>query len=330
MKAIRAQLSTKDFGDRFIKEAAFEIECSNAAADKAGVSPRGLLVPTDILRRDLSAGTATDGAELIATNLMSGSFIDVLRNLSAVMGMGATTLTGLSGNVAIPRKTSGSAAGWVSTEGGNVSQSDPQFDQVTMSPKTLGVYSEATRQLLLQSSIDVENLLRFDMALGMATAIDLAALYGTGANGQPKGISLQTGINAPTDFVAAAPTFAEMVAMETAVAADNAAFGALGYMINATMRGGFKTTEKASGTAQFIWENGNTVNGYKTAVTNQVAAGNAFFGNWADLLIGMWGGLDILVDPYTNSLSGTVRIVAHQSVDVAVRHPVSFAFNEQA
>ena len=144
LKALRAQLDPS-----FAKEAGFEIECSRAAAERAGVVPRGLLVPTDVLKRDLSAGTATDGAELVATNLLSGSFIDVLRNLSAVMGMGATTLSDLQGNVAIPRKTSGSSAGWISSEGGNASQSDPQFDQVTMSPKTLGVYSEATRQLLM-------------------------------------------------------------------------------------------------------------------------------------------------------------------------------------
>ena len=323
MRMLRAQLDPRQFS----KDAAFEIECSKAAAEKSGTAPRGLIVPTDVLKRDLSVGTATAGGHLVATDLLSGSFIDVLRNLSVVMGMGATTLTDLDGNIAIPRKTSGSSAGWLATEGGDAAQSEPAFDQVTMNPKTLGVYGEATRQLLMQSSIDVENMLRSDLAAGMATAIDLASLYGTGSSGQPTGVSVQTGINAPTAFAAAVPTYAEVVAMESAVAVDNALVGTLGYIVEPAMRGSLKTAEKFSGTGQQVWEPGGTLNGYKTGVTNQITSGDVFFGNWADLLIGMWGGLDILVDPYTNSLSGTVRIVCHQSMDIAVRHPVSFAFN---
>lgn len=325
LKLMRAQLDR-----RFEKDAGLEIEASRAAAEKAGTTPRGLIVPTDVLRRDLTAGTATDGAELVADNLLAGSFIDILTNVTAVMSLGATMLTDLQGDVLIPRMTSGASAGWVAAEGGDVSQSDAQFDQVGLTPRTLGVYTEASRQLLMQSSIDVENLIRMDFARSMGIAIDYAALYGSGASGQPTGIKNTTGINAPTDFVAAVPTYAEMVDMETQVAVDNALVGSTGYLINATMRGGLKTKEKATNTAQFVWEPGNTVNGYKTAVSNQVATGNAFFGNWADLLIGLWGGLDILVDPYTNSLSGTIRIVAHQSIDIDVRHPVSFAYNEPA
>lgn len=344
------------------QEAAFERECSDAVAAKRGESAKGfyvpehgvmgydkrtgkvieniwhgakrgqrvagLSVPSDVLAyRDLLAGTATDGAELVATDLLSGSFIDVLRNALVVRMAGATMLTDLVGDVAIPRKTSGSAGGWISTEGGNAAQSDPQFDQVTLSPKTCGVYTEVTRQLLKQSSLSVENLVRMDLAMGLATTIDLAALYGSGASGQPTGVANTTGINAPTAFAAADPTFAEVVALETAVDVDNALMGGLGYITDAAMRGAFKTTEKASSTGQFIWEPGNTVNGYACHITNQVTDGDVFFGNWADLLIGMWGGLDILIDPYTNSLSGTVRVVAHQSVDVGVRHPVSFAYN---
>ena len=323
LRMIRAQIDPRQFAE----DAAFEIECSTAAAKRSGVSPKGLLVPTDVMRRSLTAGTTTDGAELVATNLMAGSFIDVLRNLSIVMNMGASTLTDLVGDVAIPRKTSGSAAGWITTEGGDAANSEPQFDQVTFSPKTLGVYADATRQLLMQSSIDVENLLRADLAAGMATAIDLAALYGSGTSGQPTGVSNQTGINAPTSFAAAVPTYAEIVAMESAVAVDNALMGTLGYIVEPSMRGSLKTSEKASNTAQFIWEPGNTLNGYKTGVTNQITSGDIFFGNWADLIIAMWGGLDVLADPYTLSLKGSIRIVCHQSIDLGVRHPVSFAYN---
>lgn len=351
---LRALDSLANPNDRRAQEAAaFEIECSNAVAQKRGISSRGFFVPEngstgfvnqrgagkytpgisvpyDVTKRDLSAGTPTDGQELVADNLLSGSFIDVLRNASVVAGMGATMMTDLVGDVSIPRKTSGSAAAWITTEGGDAAQSDPQFDQVTLTPKTAGVYTEVTRQLLKQSSIDVEAMLRTDLASGMATLLDLAALYGTGASGQPQGISTATGVNTPTDFVASVPTFLEVIAMESAVAGDNALMGALGYVLETAMRGSLKGTLKAANSGMFIWGDGNELNGYGTGVSNQVTAGDVFFGNWADLIIGAWGGLDLLIDPYTNSLSGTVRIVAHQSMDLAVRHGESFAFNQPA
>ena len=350
---IRALNALANPTDRRAQEAAaFEIECSNAVAHACGIDTAGFFVPKNgengfvnrqaagqivngiavpfevqHTSRVLSAGTATDGAELVAENLLSGSFIDVLRNLSIVASMGATMLTDLVGDVAIPRKTSGSAAGWITTEGGDAGVSDPQFDQVLLSPRTAGVYSEVTRQLLKQSSIDIEALLRQDLASGMALLIDLASLYGTNANGQPQGIATATGVNLPTAFAAANPTYAEVVAMETAVADVNALMNRLGYVLNTNMRGALKTTEKFSTSGREVWEAGNRLNDNPTGVSNQVTAGDMFYGNWADLLIGAWGNLDLLIDPYTNSLSGTVRVVAHQSVDVALRHGESFAFN---
>ena len=317
------------------RKAGHAIEASQQFIRKNNLpQPKGIVIPPEALSRfmtkgmtrDLSAGTATDGAELVSTDLLSGSLIEVLRNRSVVLGLGAVTLEGLVGDVAIPRVTSGSASAWISTEGGNAAQSDPQFDQITMSPKTAGTYTEVTRQLLSQSSVGLEAFLRNDMAQGMATLIDAAALYGSGSSGQPTGVANTSGINAPTAFAAAVPTFAEVIAMETAVDVDNALIGTLAYLTDPTTRGGLKSTDKGTDTGQFVWM-GNEVNGYNAVVSNQVTAGDVFFGNWADLIIGMWGGLDILVDPYTNSLSGTVRIVAHQSMDVAVRHAVSFAFN---
>lgn len=331
--------------DRNVRdEAAFELECSAAAAKKRGAQPEGIMVPADVLGRGvfpmmplnrmaaqqrqmvlraLSAGTATDGAELVADDLLAGSFIDVLRNRMVTARLGAFMLTDLVGDVQIPRKTSGATAAWIATEGGDAAQSEPQFDQVALTPKTLGVWGEYTRKLLLQASLDVEALLRADLAAGMALAIDKAALYGSAASGQPRGVANQTGINTKT-FTGANPTYAEVVELETLVAADNADIGTLAYATSATKRGAFKTTEKATGTAQFVWEPGNTVNGHRCEISNQITGNDVFFGNWADLLIGMWGGLDVLRDPYTKALAGTVRIITHQSVDIAVRHPESF------
>jgi HK97 family phage major capsid protein len=198
--------------------------------------------------------------------------------------------------------------------------------QVSLAPKTLGAFTDVTRQLLIQSSLDVEGLIRDDLSRALAIAIDKAGLEGTGSSGQPTGILNQTGVNTVTDFAGANPTFAEVVTLETAVAEDNALQGNLSYIMPASMYGALKTTEKASGTAQFVVEPGGSINGYRGIVSNQATAGNLYFGNFDDLLIGMFGGLDLTVDPYTMSKSGTIRLVALQSVDMAVRHAVSFAF----
>jgi HK97 family phage major capsid protein len=308
------------------REAAFELEISGDIAKRSGRDPQGAYVP-DFAVRTLSAGTATDGAELVATNLLAERFIDVLRNRTVVAQAGATMLDGLVGDVAIPRKTTASTAAWIATEGGNSANSEPQFDQVTMSPKTLGVYGDYTRQLLLQSTPSIDALLQDDLSVGVGLAIDAAALVGDGTGGAPTGIVSTAGVSTSTIASAGAPTWVELVEFETDVATENADMGALAFVMTAAVRGNLKTTEKATNTAQFIMGEGNEANGYPVYVTQQAAANGIYFGNWNDLLIGMWGGRDILVDPYTSSISGTVRIVALQSVDVAVRHPESFCIN---
>jgi HK97 family phage major capsid protein len=327
MTAIRAMANPTD--RRAQEEARFEFEASAAAQRANGTEARGLMIPTDVLRtwskRDLNT---TDDSALIAQDYRGGDFIDVLRNASSVMQAGSTMLSGLKGNVTIPKKTAASSAGWISTEGGAASESEFTDGSVTLTPKTLGAFTDLTRLMMMQSSLDIEALVRDDLSRAIALAIDLGALAGSGSSGQPTGIKNVSGVNKPTSFAAANPTFAEVVALETAVAEDNALLGNLAYILPAGMYGALKTTAKASGQGLFVVEQpGNTINGYRAIVSNQVTAGDLFFGNFADLLIGMYGGLDILVDPYTASSSGNVRIRALQTVDVAVRNAVSFAYN---
>ena len=326
MNAVRAMANPSDRAAQ--QAAAFEFEAAAEAAKRDGVDPQGLYIPADVRRQWMARDLNTsDDSAMVAEAYRGGDFIDVLRNASSVMQAGATMLSGLKGDVKIPKKTAASTAGWISTEGGAASESEPTFGQVTMSPKTLGAFTDITRLMMMQSSLDIEALIRNDLATGIALAIDNGGLQGSGSSGQPTGIKNTSGINAPTAFAAANPTFAEVVAMETAVAEDNALMGNLAYILPAGMYGALKTTAKDSGSGQFVVEPGNTINGYRAIVSNQVTAGDLYFGNFADLLVGMYGGLDITVDPYTASTSGTVRIVALQTCDVAVRHAVSFAFN---
>ena len=322
VRAIRAMANPSD--RKAQEDAAFEFECSAEAARQYGKDAQGIMLPAEVLRtwkqRDINS---SDDSTLIAEDYRGGDFIDVLRNSSSVMQAGATMLRGLQGNVVIPKKTAASSGAWIATEGSAAAESEFTSGSVTMSPKVVGAFTDATRLLLQQSSLDVENLIRDDLTQSIATAIDLGALAGSGSSGQPTGIANTSGINTTT-FAAANPTWAEIVAMESAVANDNALTGSLGYICRPADFGTLKTTEKATGTAQFVVSPDNSMNGYNVVRSNQVTSGDFYFGNFADLLIGMYGGLDITVDPYALSTSGGVRIVALQTVDVAVRHAVSF------
>ena len=328
--------------DRKAQElAAFEFEASRAAAEQMKKDPQGILVPADVLKRDLTVGTPTAGGNLVDEMLMSSSFIELLRNRAVLMGQGmATVIGGLVGDVAIPKQTGGATGYWVA-EGAAPTESQMAVGQVPMSPKTVGAFTDLSRKLLKQSSLDVEALVRSDLATVLGLAIDLAGIAGTGLSNQPTGILNTAGIGDVAGGTnGAAPTWANIVGLESEVSVANADVGRLHYLTNALVRGKLKTTEKAASTAQFIW-NGNDVNGYEALVSNQVpsdldkgtstgVASAIIFGNFADLLIGMWGGLDIMADPYTASTSGTVRVVALQDADIAVRHAESFAAMQDA
>lgn len=324
------------------RAAAFEIECSEAMGKKLKKSSDGIFIPVEVATRDLTVGTATAGGHTVATNLLSGSFIDMLRNRMMVRRMGATVLTDLVGDIAIPRQTGGATCYWVA-ESGAPTESAQAFDQVTMSPNTIGAFTDISRKLLLQSSIDVEQFVRGDLAKAVGLGIDLAAISGSGSSNQPTGILNVSGIGAVVgDTNGAAPDWADVVNLWSAIAQDNADAGSLGYLTNSKVIGKLMQTEKASGTAQFVVkdfpdaEGMTAVGGARCGVSNQVPSnltkGTAsgvcsalIYGNWADLLIGMWGGLSLTVDPFTGATSGTVRVVVLQDVDIAVRHAESFA-----
>jgi HK97 family phage major capsid protein/HK97 family phage prohead protease len=321
---LRAITALANPTDRNAQEAAaFEREVSEEAAKRYDKPASGILVPNEVLQgytRDLNVGTATAGGNLVETELLAGSFIDILRNRMAVMQAGVTTLNGLSGNVSIPRQTSASTAYWVG-EGSDVTESQQAFDQVNLTPKTIGATTDYTRKLLLQTSISVETMVRNDIAKQIALALDTAAIYGSGSSNQPTGITNTTGIGTAT--VTGVGTFAELIAMETDVAVANADQGALKYIVNATARGGLKSVKKDAGSGEFVFAN-NEINGYPVIVSNQLTNNDCLFGDFSQLIAAFWSGLDLTVDPYAMSKSGSIRIVALQDVDFGVKQPTAF------
>jgi HK97 family phage major capsid protein len=350
LRAINAIANPNDRAAR--EAAAFEFECSAAALkqEKRDLRTGGqIAVPTDVAfgplqrnlngwqmptqQRDLIVGTGTMGGFTVATDLVS--FVEMFRNRLALAQAGAQMLTGLQGMVAIPKQTGGATAYWV---GENVAptESQPVFGQLTMTPKTVGAYTDMSRRLIIQSSIDVENFVKTDLAKVLALAVDLAGLSGPGTGNQPSGILASTSIGSSTAGAAGgAPTWAQVVALETAVAAANADVPSSAYLMNAVTRGKLKTVQKGTN-LPFIWEPDNTLNGYRTVVSNQLRSNltkgtstgilsEMLFGNFSDYIIGMWGGLDLMVDPYSGATAGTLRVIVLQDVDVVMRHVESFA-----
>lgn len=335
VRAIRASAAAQR-GERGAWDGAeLEQEASRATAERLGFEPQGFFVPYDFVERnrrnrqrqaearDLMAGIPTAGGYTVE-QVLGMDFISLLRNRMVIRQAGATVLSGLVGDLFIPKQTGGATAYWVG-EGGAPTESEQTVGQVPLSPRTLGAYTDFSRRLILQSSLDVEAFVRGDLAAVLQLEIDRAAIYGAGAANEPLGVDNVTGIGAPGN---AAATWGMVVDLETEVAVDNADVGRLAYITNATVRGTLKQTVKESGQAIYIWDTrapNSPLNGYAGLVTNQISGTDIFFGNWGDLVLGFWSGLDVLVDPYTHSTSGTIRVVTLQDVDVAVRHAESFA-----
>lgn len=384
----RALLAASDPANAH-KLAPFELEASRAAQDKRGDSraagrDTAITIPVDVLSRglsineqlanhvargliqramqraqaggidvshayrDLVVGTPTAGGNLVATDLLGSSFIDLLRNAMVLDQLGITWLRDLNGNVAIPSQT-GAATGYWLAESGAPTESQQTIGQVPLTPKTMGAYTDYSRRLLLQSSIDIEMFVRADLAAVLGQTLQAGAINGSGAGNEPTGLLNTSGIGSVAGGAnGGAPTYDHMVDLETAVANANADAGNLAYLTNTKVRGKLrKTQEFASTNGKPVWtsmpgQRGvGEVLGYGALVTNSVpsnlvkgssgAVCSAIaFGNWADLIIGMWGGLDIMLDPYTGSTSGTRRVVALQDVDVNVRRVASFAAMKDA
>lgn len=319
MKAIRAHVKN-DW-----KDAGFELECSREIAERLKRDPNGFFVPFDIQNRANGTGTLASGGALVGTDHLASEFIDVLRPQTVIGRLGATYISGLVGDVDIPRLDAEGNFYWLA-EDGDVSDDDFVFGNVPMSPKTVAGGVPMTRRLLKQSSPSVEALVLNSLVRGSAVAIDKAALQGTGSD-QPTGIYGTSGVNVQTVANAnGVPTHAELVGFETQVDTDDALEGTLAYVSTAAIRGALKTTPKDAGSGIMLLENGEA-NDYQFLRSNNLSAGRTIFGNFEDVIVGMWGVLDIEPDKAAKAAAGGLIIRVFQDVDVAVRRPSSFCIN---
>ena len=319
--------------------AELEKEASDEIAKRSGKSARGIFVPSDanFYKRDLTQGSATAGGNIVATDMLVGSYVEALRNKSMVRQAGATVLSGLVGECVIPAQNATTTAYWVA-ENSAPTEGAPTYRQIAMSPKTVSAYVDVSRHLMHQSSLAIESILRKDLIDGLSSAVDLGALAGSGSSNQPTGILNQSGIGSVAIGTnGGAGTYAKVVDTWKEVAKDNADVGALSWFTSPTQVARFMQTAKVSSTdSQMIMNTQDNLMGYKVNVTNQMpdtltkgtSSGDCsalLFGNFNDVIIGEWGNLDIAVDPYSLSTIGATRITSFYDIDIAVRHAESFS-----
>jgi HK97 family phage major capsid protein len=338
-KAIASQIPGSNI------DAGRETEISRELERRAGHPPQGMLCPTAVFeKRVVTTGLPAGGpgANVIGTDWRGDMFIDRLRDAMVVRRLGVRVLDGLVGNVDIPRLKASATSAWVA-ENAAISASDVQFDKVSLTPKHCGVITEVSRNMVLQSSPDVEQILRDDFASQLGAALDRAAIAGGGAN-EPVGVLGTSGVtDVPGGTAGLALTYQNVVALIGAVAGANAlAQGSLGFLTNTKVTAKAATTLKSTAdtSSSFIIPDpgAGTLAGYPLAVSNLVpsnlvkgASGSVcsalIFGAWSEMLIGYWSAFDLLVNPYeTTAFSkGNVQVRGMLTADIKLRHPESFA-----
>ena len=354
-EGIRAALS----GDWSSREAGLVREMSQEVQRTSGFSQtgkRGFFVPFSALAKRATYVTSAgaNGGNLVATDLMADEFIEALRNNSVMLNLGVRTMTGLVGDVAIPRRSGVASTYYLSTETTAITQSESTFDQVTLAPKNLAALSKYSRQTLLQGTPGIEDLVRRDLTDGINLGIDLGILNGSGSSGQPTGILNTSGIGSVAlGTNGGAITVNALVDLEEQVLIDNGAVNrdSIGYVTNAKVlaelkklrAGGSTTTDGAylvNDQLNAIGRGGtpSSVNGYPLYVTNQVPSNLTkgtssgvcsamLMGDFSQAMVGFWGnGIEIVVgedsDDFSKALTSVRAIVSY---DVAVRHAESFA-----
>lgn len=326
--ALFRALKTQDWRD-----ARVERRMADALRERHGREPEGVFVPyaallpmqrqAEIEKRDVDSSGAPS---LIATDLVPQEFIELLRNEAKVVMAGARVIPNLVGTIDIGRQNAAAVGGWLATETATIVEGQLTTDKITLSPKTFALRQEITRKMLKQSTPGVEELVRDDLRQVIGLAIDAAAINGSGASGQPTGVLTASGTGTVTHS-AGVVTWANVVEYEADLGAANALRGRLAWMMRSSIRQILKTTAKISGAGAtgFLMENDGSVAGYPAHVTEQMPASTLLFGNWAEVLIGMWGVLDLFADPYTLGNTGALVVRGFQDIDIGIRHAASFS-----
>lgn len=312
---------------------------------QSGIAPKGVAVPTVALRslsrrerRDMTvtggSPAGTEGGYAVQTDV--GGLITALSPRLVLGSLGVARFDNLIGNLDLPSFGTTPTAAW-ETETGAADEVSPAATKISYTPNRLAAFVDVSKQLMIQSSTSIEAYL-FDFLLrAVATKLEAAALHGNGSG--IAGVAGTSGIGSVVGgATGAAPLWDDITGLYKEIAVDNADFGSLAYVTNPQVVNKLQNTPKQSSGVEgnFIMNTPFSLNGFNCAVTTNVRSdiekstsgavlSAIFFGNWADLGLASWGGLDIMVNPYTKAKDGTVEVILNTYLDANVHRPSSFA-----
>lgn len=322
----------------------FEREISDQIAKAQHKEARGFYIPEAVLVRAITGKTNVtgeivgNGAATVETSLLASQYIDELVATTVLGAAGVQTVGGLVGDISIPKGTA-VTAGWIA-EKDNAPTKTPTFSQVPGTPHTAAANAILSRRLVIQSSLAVQNLVARLILEAIGRAVEAAAFDGTGTNNQPTGLSATTGVGAVT-MAKDAPTKANLVDFWEKVYTANAAGANMKYIgspaVKALLCKTLDITTVSNGKAGdsaaivggvgagYLCSKDAKVEGFDFLMSALCNAKKLYFGNWAEILMCFWSGVDMTVDPYTYSAKGAWQVTAFQDCDVIVRHPAAFA-----
>ena len=336
------------------RKAGFEREMNDEIAKRVGRDAEGIYVPDFAWQQRGPLSTAATGGssaevvfdDFVPTAHRGDMFIEALRAQQVLSGLGATYMTGLTGRIKMPKMATGANAAFVE-ELADVADGAGTDGGVTLQPRTMGAFVDLSRLLMMESVPAIEQVIRQDLLASAADRTEFYAIQGSGSSGQPTGILNTSGVNdldISTGTDVAALTWADITALVKLVEEDNGVVNsnALGFLTHPSVKAKMAQTVKVASTDSVMLLNDpwNNIYGYPAAFSSNVPttldpgdggndASALIFGDFSQLIIASFGAPSILVDPYTGSRAGTVRMVLHAELDVGVRNAVSFGITNE-
>jgi len=335
MNALRASVN------KSWEKAGLELECNKAISERLHRLPRSetsFFVPLDVMmadrginrggmQRDMTSAGVSGSQYMVGTDNLSGSFIDLLRNTSVALSMGVTRLSGLVGNVTIPKMTAGNTAYWLSDENTQITESQPTIGQMALAPKNVAALTELSHQLMQQSTPDAETLVLTSIARDIGLAVDVGILRGSGSAGQPTGIANTGSIGAFTGTSLAA---AALLDAQADVATANALYPGCGYVTTPAVAALLMARPELPSTGTTRMWKGNMQMGsifdFPAMSSAQMSSATMLFGWWPSVYLAEWGVLELMTNPYSDFTRGLTAVRGWYTCDVGVRYPGAWSY----
>lgn len=311
----------------------FEMERSDALFEERGEEPSrtSVMVPLDGFRAAFNTreinNTAGSAAGLVAQENLPDMFVDFVRNKIGVKN--ATFIPGLTGGpVTIPTQTADTTVAWVTggttTTDTNAALSETSLEvgSITLNPHKLGAYVDVGLDLILQSNPSAQAIAVRSLLAGISHKLGTTMLKGNASAPAITGLATATGVQTAVIPTIASATWAQVLAMVGKV--DGLQFdGEMEWVMGASDKATFKSIAKGSYGSGFICED-DRIDGRLVHIDGSLSSGDIFFGDFSNIYVGQWGGIELMLDPYTNSVSGSLRVIVRLVCDIGIARPNTF------